>query len=247
MHVTLTTPFPVMAITFSVLAFTLLLGSWWVRTADQRSSTDGPGLLLAIAVRLLPGERHDWGEAMKAELSQLENPASRWWFALGCAQAALFPPRSSWRPVAMVGILGTAAAVAGGLTMGRVLPAMQVFTITFAGLVGALATLTVARSHRPSLAAPGIAATSALLVGVAGCIAIYAYIAVKYPPAVHDPSHIFSVVFAVLLTGYLWLALTPPRALTTCRFASRLGAGSSGIWSRSRVRDGGDRHPLSRR
>lgn len=54
---------------------------------------DGPGRLLAAAVRWMPEERRDWGTAMLAELAQLQHPSARWWFALGCARVALFPPR----------------------------------------------------------------------------------------------------------------------------------------------------------
>ncbi|MGH9753713.1 MAG: hypothetical protein ACREA2_13110 [Blastocatellia bacterium] len=50
-------------------------------------------LLLAAAVRRMPAERREWGAAMLAELAQLQNPPTRWRFALGCARVALFPPR----------------------------------------------------------------------------------------------------------------------------------------------------------
>jgi hypothetical protein len=189
----------------------------------NRSLLDGPGLLLAAAVHLLPEERRDWGEAMTAELPQFQDSSSRWWFALGCARAAIFPPRNSGMSVAIVAVLSVVATLAIGLAMYRVLPALQVFAVTLVALAGGLATITVARSRNLNLTTLGHAATSALLVGVVGCIAIYAYIAVKYPSAVHDPSQVFSSTFAILLTIYLWLALTPPRALTTSRRASRLG------------------------
>lgn len=57
------------------------------------SKMDGPGRLLAAAVRWMPEERRDWGGAMLAELAQLQHPSTRWWFALGCTRVALFPPR----------------------------------------------------------------------------------------------------------------------------------------------------------
>jgi hypothetical protein len=227
MYVTLTTPFPVMAITLSVCAFALLAYRVWVRTGDSRSTMDGPGLLLTAAVHLLPDERHDWGTAMIGELTQVQSPSARWWFALGCAWAALFPPRRRGLPITLIGLLSVVAAIATGLAMHWVLPAMQVFAVTFVALVGVLATLTVARSHKPGLTTPGIVTSATLLAGVAGCIAIFAYIAAKYPAAVYDPSHVFSVLFAVLLTGYVWLALTPPRSLTTSRFGIRLGTGAA--------------------
>jgi len=55
--------------------------------------TDAPRRLLTIAARRMPAERSEWGEAMLAELAQLQNPFTRWRFALGCARVALFPPR----------------------------------------------------------------------------------------------------------------------------------------------------------
>jgi hypothetical protein len=54
---------------------------------------DVPTLLLTRAVRRMPADRGDWGAAMLAELAQLQHPATRWRFALGCTRVALFPPR----------------------------------------------------------------------------------------------------------------------------------------------------------
>ncbi len=78
------------------LTVTLLLCIWWYRIKDSRAAPpamDTPGLLLTIAVRRMPAERCEWGEAMLAELAQLQNPSARWRFALGCVCVALFPPR----------------------------------------------------------------------------------------------------------------------------------------------------------
>jgi len=66
-----------------------------------------------------------------------------------------------------------------------------------------------------------------MLAGVAGCVGIFAYVSERYPAAAHDPSHLFSVLFAVVLAGYIWLALTPPQALTASRSARRIGAGTA--------------------
>lgn len=60
----------------------------------KMSTMDGPGRLLAAAMRWMPEERCDWGAAMLAELAQLQHPSTRWRFALGCARVALFPPRN---------------------------------------------------------------------------------------------------------------------------------------------------------
>jgi len=77
-----------------IFVFTLLaLGIWRLHNKGSRSKLDGPERLLAAASRLLPKGRRDWGVAMLAELEQLQNPFTRWQFALGCARVALFPPR----------------------------------------------------------------------------------------------------------------------------------------------------------
>lgn len=44
--------------------------------------------LLALAVRGLPRDRRDWGQAMLGELDQAEGRRARWRFSLGCAWAA---------------------------------------------------------------------------------------------------------------------------------------------------------------
>jgi hypothetical protein len=51
-----------------------------------------PGFLLACAVRRMPDERREWGDAMLAELDQVQTPIQRWRFALGCIGVALCPP-----------------------------------------------------------------------------------------------------------------------------------------------------------
>lgn len=54
---------------------------------------DWPDWILATAIRRMPGERGEWGAAMRAELSHIQHPRNRWQFALGCVRVALFPPR----------------------------------------------------------------------------------------------------------------------------------------------------------
>jgi hypothetical protein len=220
------TPTPalaIVAILLSALAITWLFRIWWAQTREHWSKMDGPERVLAAAVRGLPDARGDWGTAMMAELAQLEHPASRWQFALSCAYAAVFAPRNSGLSGAWVGAMGVVAAIATSLAMERLLPTLKVFAVTFVALAGALALWSAARSRRLSLAAPAVA----VLVGVAGCLATTVYVVVKYPAAAYDPSHVVSVAFAGLLAGYLWLALTPPRALITDRWTGRIGVATA--------------------
>ena len=132
----------------------LLWRAWWRRAGAELSVLDGPALLLAAASATLPADRRDWGTAMTAELAQVQDPAARWRFAAGCARAAVFPPGGN-RAVVVAGALTFAALAATGLATGAALPAGRVFALTFVGLVGGLATLTVARSGRAGRAGPG--------------------------------------------------------------------------------------------
>jgi hypothetical protein len=81
----------------------------------------------------------DVGFESAAELTQVPDRPARSRFAAGCARAASFPPRSS--PAA----LAVAATAATALATGAALPAGRVFALAFVGLLGRLATLTVAR------------------------------------------------------------------------------------------------------
>ena len=212
---------PLDELVFIGLLLLVGLGIWVARTRSGRSAVDGPALLLAAAVRRLPADRRDWGAAMTAELAQLRDPWVRRRFALGCARVALFPPRDA-RLLFVVGGLAVVAAVISGWSVGRALPALQLFAVTFTGLVGALALLTAARSRTPRVTAAGLAIT----VGVAGCVAAVGYVAATEPAGARGSLDDLSVVLALVLTGYLWLALTPPRALLAARTTRRLGVGA---------------------
>ncbi|MET0478373.1 MAG: hypothetical protein ABW222_10505 [Actinomycetota bacterium] len=209
----------------------LLWRAWWRQAGVRLSALDGPGRLLAAAAATLPAGRRDWGAAMEAELAQVpvQERAARWRFAAGCARAAVFPPGGS-RVAVGVAVAATAAAA---LATGAVLPAGQVFVPTFVGVVGGLATLAVARSHRAGWAWPGAVVTGLGLAGVAACIAATGYYLAEFP-AYHradppatlvDLPPVTAAVLAVLLAGCLWLALRPPRWLLPDRHARRFGVG----------------------
>src|SRR5262245_41580415 len=53
---------------------------------------DIPWKVLSAIVRQMPEERREWGEAMLAELAQVEGAARRWGFAISCLRVAVFPP-----------------------------------------------------------------------------------------------------------------------------------------------------------
>jgi hypothetical protein len=214
-----------------MIAAWLLWRAWWRQAGARLSVMDGPGWLVAAAAATLPGDRRDWGAAMTAELAQVQGSAARWRFAAGCARAALFPPGGSRAAVGVAGALAVTAMAATALATGAALPPMRVFALTFVGLVGGLATLTVARSRRLGRAGAGLAVAGLALVGIAACVAFTAYYLAEHPSyrRVHPPSVAVSLppltamVLAVVLAGCLWLALTPPRWLVGDRHARRFG------------------------
>ena len=53
---------------------------------------DIPSRFLSAVVQRMPADRREWGEAMLAELAQLQGSSCRWSFAVSCLRVALFPP-----------------------------------------------------------------------------------------------------------------------------------------------------------
>ena len=214
----------------------LLWRAWWRQAGVRLSALDGPARLLAAATATLPADRRDWGAAMAAELAQVpvQERAARWRFAAGCARAAIFPPGGTRAAVGVAGALAVTATGAAAGATGAALPAGRVFVPVFVGLLGGLATLTVARSGRAGHAGPGSAVAGLGLVGVAACVAFLGYYLAAYP-AYHrarlNAANLVSlppvtaVVLAVVLAGCAWLALRPPRWLLPDRHARRFGVG----------------------
>jgi hypothetical protein len=176
--------------------------------------------LVALAVRLLPPDRGDWGQAMLAELDQLQDRWTRWRFALGCVRVGLAPPRARPGPGLVVRAAVVAGAAGVGLGISLVSPALQLFAVLFAVLLAGCAWLALLRSPTAvtSRPGPGRILRAVLLAGVAGAVGVVLYGVVRYPGAVGelwDPLLVLlSVVLAVTLSGYVWMALVPPRAAT---------------------------------
>jgi hypothetical protein len=210
-----------------MVAARLLWRAWWREAGARLSTLDGPALLLAAAAATLPADRHDWGAAMTAELAQVQGPASRWRFAAGCARAAVLPPRDHRAAAGVAGALATAATAAAALATGAALPAGRVFALTFVGLLGGLATLTLARSHRPRRPRPGPVVTGLALAGIAGCLGFTTWYLAGVDLA--DAGMISYLLFAtpsVVLAGSVAAAVTGRSfraGLWACAWATLLG------------------------
>ena len=162
--------------------------------------------LLTLAVRWLPPERQDWGQAMLAELDQLQDRWARWRFALGCVRVVLAPPRATPTP----GLAMRAAVVVGAVAMGvgisLVAPALQLFAVLFAVLLAGSVWLALrSRTAVTSRAGPGRILRAVLLTGVAAAVGVVLYGVVRYPGAVGEPWDpvliLLSVTLAATLSG----------------------------------------------
>lgn len=212
-----------------VAAALTLIDHWWSCVGAHMSTMDPPGRLLAAAVATLPDHRREWGMAMTAELAEVGGRSARWRFALSCAAAALWTPRSGGWPVLVLvtGAVVTATTAAGS-SVGAAVPGMGVFAVSFVGLAGALVVLAVARSRRLRLPVP--APTLLVAGGLAASIAMTAIFLLRQPTAAENLSPGAAVFLAAVLAGCLWVGVATPRLLGTSRLAPHLGAGAAVVY-----------------
>jgi hypothetical protein len=146
---------------------------------------------------------------MAAELAHVHGRARRWRFTAGLLRVVLFPPARHPIRVAVVACAGLMATVAVTAAAAREVPTMSVFAAALGLLLCGYATVMTSRSQRPRPTAPRVIVGAAALAGVAAAVAAVIRIAVAYPAATTDRTHVFSVLFALALTGYLAVALGP--------------------------------------
>lgn len=71
---------------------------------------DLPRALLAFCVRVFGASRPDWGRAMLAEVTRIDDRRARRRFALGCARSLVFAPPSPGTRIVTIGALVAGAA-----------------------------------------------------------------------------------------------------------------------------------------
>jgi hypothetical protein len=206
-----------------VIAARMLFRDWLKRASTAYVAVDVPSHLLAMATAALPADRRDWGLAMSAEMSHVQGYAARWRFALDCARVALFPPRRSSTPLALV-ILALIVVVATTYVLiGYALPAMQVFAAWFIAFISLIIMQATASSQKtpPIRSTTLVNLAGALAVGA--CVLVTGYFLVKNPTAVeYFPTYV-AAIFAALLAACMWLTIFPPSGLTDSRTARWLG------------------------
>jgi hypothetical protein len=109
-------------------------------TSDPRAAGDAASRALAIAVRVLPRHRRDWGLAMQSELAAIEDVAARRRHALGCTRAVL-TDAVTMRTVAVHAIALTFGAVALALAIAIRSVGVRIEAIAFVVILAALSWL----------------------------------------------------------------------------------------------------------
>jgi hypothetical protein len=192
----------------------------------------GAGWLLAVAVRLLPPGRRQWGTAMRAELAGIARPGERWRFALGCVRVVATRP-AVWRWA------GNPLLVLGALVATLRFTARVGYAPLRWGLVGMIATLVVVAClgrMRPlgpvgdGLAARAVRSGGYLLVGVLAAEAVSS-LARKDN---HDLGGVpvLTVLFAVYLVGFLALSSRRSAAATGTLVTGAVAGGvAAAVWT----------------
>ncbi len=187
-----------------VIASRILFRDWWIRSVTGLTAIDAPALMLRAAVTTLPENRHEWGAAMETELTQAVGSAPRWRFALGCAHTALIPPRSNRTPLIVAAAISIVSVAVAAPAVGYVLPAMQIFAVTFVALVGVVVMFTLARSRRIT---HSVASTLVNVAGVVTCVGLTAYFLHTHSDASAQFSPAVSIFLAIMLSACVWISL----------------------------------------
>jgi hypothetical protein len=196
-----------------------------VSRAVTRASLDAPARTLAAMVGWLPASRTDWGRAMLAELDRVEGATQRWQFAAGCirvtATAIIRGGRPSWLATTAIGV----GAAGIGVPVAMISTQLRVFAVLLAAGVAGCVWLAVTRAGRADRGQPAASRLSRVFVGVGLLASVLAgtYGVAHFPQAGADPTHLYAVVFAAMLVGYLWLVVAPPTSVGWGRAASRYG------------------------
>ena len=196
---------------FIALVLVVLVAAGLLWLFGGKGDADAPARIAAAAASQLPAHRRDWGRAMAAELTHIHGRARRWQFAAGVLRVVLFPPPRRRNRALLVAAAGLMAAAAATVAAASEVPGLAVFVAVLGLLLSGYAMAVTSRSPRARPTAPRVMVGVVALGGVAAAVATVVRIAAAHPAATTDDTHVFSILFALMLTGYLAFALTPPR------------------------------------
>jgi hypothetical protein len=170
---------------------------------DRGRRRDLPERLVSVATRRLPPDRHAWGRALVAEMAAISDRRARWRFSIGALRLALFPPIARPAVARATAAVGALVTVAATLATVRLAPTLSVFVPVLGLLTSGYATAVASRRPDIRVNPVRLAAGAVAVIGVLAAAGAVAAIAVTYPAATRDETHVFSVVLAVALCGYL--------------------------------------------
>ena len=185
----------------------------WLSTRNRNGGThnDAPAFVVAATTAQLPAGQRDWGRAMAAELTEVQGRGRRWRFAAGVLRVVAFPPPRYPGRVLVVAAVGLAVAVAATVLANREVPTIAVFAAVLGLLLAVAATVVAARSPWTRPGIPRVAVGVIAAAGVAGTVVSAVRVAWLHPTATADSTHVYGVALAIVLTGYLGIALARPR------------------------------------
>jgi hypothetical protein len=196
-----------------------------------RSGPDAASRLLAAAVRALPADRADWGEAMLAELASVEPRSARRAFAWGCLRATATQPRLLRGGLHLIAVLGVVVAVG-----------VWAATLGYAPLTGVLDILVLSlawvcwQGRRARMLGPVDDGIVAWLLRVGGYVlagTIVVACATQLNPATDDRlgPRLFVVVLACYLLGLATVSARRSTATTWLRAtAAGCGLAAAALW-----------------
>ncbi|KUL42066.1 hypothetical protein [Actinoplanes awajinensis] len=182
---------------------------------------DRPARLLAAAVRVMPAGRRDWGRAMQAELSAIDEPAERRSFARGCLRAAAAEFHLLRAAVHLLVVLGTLVTLLAWIAAVDYPPLVAVLSV----VVSALAVVCWA-GRRAGMLGPTGDSWLAWLLRTGGYLLAAVIVAATATGPVTDDS-IGILVFATIPASFLLglVAVLAKRSAATARVLLT-GAGS---------------------
>lgn len=144
---------------------------------------------------------------------------------IGAADAHLFGhamgrPPGRRRAVLVTALCGVSVSAAATLVVAVRIPAVAVLVGTVGGLLTGYVMWLAAHPVRPRVGAV------VPVLGVAGVLGTGILAVVRFPGAGADPTHVFSVLFAVLLVAYCVVTVTPPPEMSDDPVAVRWGVGA---------------------
>ncbi len=174
----------------------------------HRRGGDLPERIAVAATHRLPPDRRTWGHALVAELAAISGRGQRWRFAAAVLRIAAFPPAHRPATARATAVVAAVLTLAATLAAVRVVPTLSVFVATLGLLTSGYATVVAWRRQQLPTGRAQLVVAATTVAGVLAAVGAVVAIAAIHPTATRDQTHVFSVVLAAALCGYLIAGLS---------------------------------------